>query len=167
MRFPRSLSLAFLGATLPAVAQTHFCIGGDLDHLSAREVSQCQAKMSHVRETVRRRGAPDGWHFVVVCDETGWGDVAAFSGQTRAALRSVDFSTDQEMHWTFLRGSRFSGGDGDSTGTVVAAALRNVPGGRIENGPVPMPNPRRTVQQPALQMADAHEAQPSDDLVGQ
>lgn len=167
MRFPLSLSFALLGATLPAVAQTHFCIGGDLDHLSSQQVSLCQSKMSHVREAVRRRGAPDGWHVVVVCDETGWSDLASFSGQSQAAMRSVEFSTDQELHWTFLRGSRFSGEEGDSTGGVVTAALKGVPGGRIENGPVPMPNPRRTVQQPTLQMADAHEPQTPEEVVGQ
>ncbi len=167
MRFPLSLSLALLGATLPAVAQTHFCIGGDLDHLSAQQVSLCQSKMSHVRETVRRRGAPDGWHFVVVCDETGWNDLASFSGKAQGALRTVDYSTDQELHWTFLRGSRLSGEEADSTGSMVAAALKGVPGGRIENGPVPMPNPRRTVPQPTLQMADVHELAANEEVVGQ
>ena len=65
---PRTLNLfaALLTVALPAVAQTHFCVGGDLDHLSPAEVTSCRAKMTEVREAVRRRGAPSGWHFLIV-----------------------------------------------------------------------------------------------------
>ena len=169
MRIPLPLTLAALAVTLPAVAQTHFCIGGDLDHLTKTEVSACQAKMTHVREAVRRRGAPAGWHFVVVCDETGWTDLAGFTGKAASGLRQVDYSTDREMQWTFLRGSRIDA-DGDEAGGVLNAALKNLPGRRVEpgNGPAPMPNPRRTVSVPSLQVAEAHEpAAFAEDAAGQ
>lgn len=168
MRFSLPVSLALLAVALPAVAQTHFCIGGDLDHLTQAEVSACQAKMTHVREAVRRRGAPNGWHFVVVCDETGWSDLAGFTGKAAGGLRNVDYNTDRDMQWTFLRGSHIET-DGDSTGTVLAAALKNLPSRRLEpgSGPAPMPNPERTVTVPALQVAEVQQAAVADDAVGQ
>ena len=167
MRFPLPFALAALSATLPAVAQTHFCIGGDLDHLTQAEVSACKAKMTHVRETVRRSGAPGGWHFVVVCDETGWSDLAALTGKHGGALRNVDYSTDSNLQWTFVRGSRMQGDSSDATATVVAAALKSLPSRGQEAQPVPMPNPQRTVQLPALQVADAREPGAMEDAAGQ
>lgn len=168
LRFPQTATLAFLCLAVPAVAQTHFCIGGDLDHLDQTEVSACQAKMSHVREAVRRRGAPDGWHFVVVCDETGWSDLAGFTGKAAGGLRHVDYSTDRDMQWTFLRGSHIEA-DGEQAGAVLNAALRYVPGRRAQpgSGPGPMQNPERTVTVPALQVADVRQPAVADEAAGQ
>lgn len=167
MHFSLPVPLALLALTLPAVAQTHFCIGGDLDHLTQTEVSACQAKMTHVREAVRRRGAPAGWHFVVVCDETGWSDLAGFTGKSAGGLRNVDYSTDRDLQWTFLRGSHIEA-ESDGTGTVLAAALKNLPGQRLEpgTGPAPMPNPERNVSLPALQVAESRDPL-TNDAVGQ
>ncbi|MGI4756882.1 MAG: hypothetical protein ACRYGF_08540 [Janthinobacterium lividum] len=166
MRILSSLNLLLLSICLPCVAQTHFCIAGDLDHLTATEVSACKAKMTQVRETIQHRGAPSGWHFVVVCDESGWSDLASFSGKEGAKLRNADFNTDRELHWTFLRGSRMDAENRDAAGTMLAAALSHVPGRTaepgFENGAHPMPNPQRVIHQPSLEMAEAHD--PSADV---
>ncbi len=156
MRF--SLPIALLTLALPCVAQTHFCIGGDLDHLTQTQVNACQAKMTQVRNEVRRRGAPAGWHFIVVCDETGWSDLASFTGKAAGSLRQVDYSTDRSMQLTFLRGSRMDA-EGTGAATMLTAALEGVPGKRMApgSGPAPMPNPERTVTLPALQVAETHE----------
>ena len=61
MRF-RNLTLLFLSVSSAALAQTHFCIAGDLDHLNAAQVAECKTKMTNVRDAVKRRGAPSGWH---------------------------------------------------------------------------------------------------------
>lgn len=157
MRFPLPVSLLMFAASLTSVAQTHFCIAGDLDHLTQTEVSACHAKMTEVRDAIKRRGAPSGWHFVVVCDEAGWSDYASFSGKAGAHLLQADFQTDRDEHWTFLRGSHLPDG-GQAAAVLLKAALVGVPGRLTEPGlhiePQPMPNPERTVQVPVLQVAE-------------
>lgn len=169
MRFTFPASLLLLGATLPLVAQTHYCIAGDLDHLTQTEVTACRAKMTHVRDAVKRRGAPSGWHFVVVCDETGWSDYASFTGKAGARLLKAEFDTDRNGHWTFLRGSRIADDDGQTAGAALSIALYGVPGIHPEPGveaaPQLMPNPERTLQIPALQVAEAH--MPDESVTGQ
>lgn len=158
---PITLPLAslLLAATLPAVAQTHFCMGGDLDHLTPAEMTSCRAKMTDVREAVRRRGAPSGWHFMVVCDESGWQDVAALTGRDQAQLQLADYNTDRTLQMTFIRGSRLVEADSHVAGTLLNAALEGVPGRFARPGidatPGPIPNVQRTVELPALQIADA------------
>ena len=158
----RILSLMFLlCSTLSATAQTHYCIGGDLDHLSAAEVNSCHSKMLDVREAVKRRGAPSGWRFLVVCDESGWRDVASITGKDSSALRLAEFSTDTTEHVTFLRGSHM---DTANAGQMLNASLHGVPGNHSTPGldavPSPIPNPERRVDVPTLLMADAREAAP-------
>ena len=159
MRFSFSLRLFLFGLCLPCVAQTHFCIAGDLDHLTANEVTACKSKMTQVRDTIKHRGAPADWHFVVVCDETGWRDLASFSGANGATLRNAEFNTDRELRWTFLRGSRMDGVHDDAAGGVIAAALKHLPGRSgepgLENGPHAMPNPQRVIHQPNQELAEA------------
>lgn len=169
MRFPRPVSLLFFAISLPLVAQTHFCIAGDLDNLTQTEVSACHTKMTQVREEVKRRGAPSGWHFVVVCDEGGWSDYASFSGKTDAHLRDADFETNRDEHFTFLRGSHLAEGSAKAAGVMLKAALLGVPGRQVgpdgEAAPRPMPNPERTVQVPVLLMAESQV--PDEANVGQ
>lgn len=159
---PRTLNLfaALLTLALPAIAQTHFCVGGDLDHLSPAEVTSCRAKMTEVREAVRRRGAPSGWHFLIVCDESSWHDVAALTGQATAALRNVDFHTDREQQVTFIRGSHVAEQDGTAA-RLLQAALEGVPGRFSQPGigvtPAPIPKVERKRDVPTLQIADAHQ----------
>ncbi len=159
---PRTLNLfaALLTAALPAIAQTHFCVGGDLDHLSPAEVTSCRAKMTEVREAVRRRGAPSGWHFLIVCDESSWQDVAALTSQAATALHNVDFQTDREQQVTFIRGSHLAEQDGTAA-RLLNTALVGVPGRLTQPGigvtPAPIPNVQPKREVPTLQVADARE----------
>lgn len=159
MRRILNLSAALLSVALPAIAQTHFCVGGDLDHLSPAQVTSCRAKMTEVREAVRRRGAPSGWHFLVVCDEGSWQDVATMTGHAATSLRTVDFQTDQDQQITFIRGSHVAEQDGTAA-RLLNAALEGVPGRFTQPGlgvtPAPIPNVEQKREMPAMQIADAH-----------
>ena len=119
--------LLFLAVSVSLVAQTHFCIGGDLDHLSPASLTACQAKMSGVRNAVKQLGAPAGWHFVVVCDDAGWKDYASFSARETGLLSGASYSTDLRLHWTFLRGADLDVEQPQATATVVSMALSSVP----------------------------------------
>ncbi|MGI4854088.1 MAG: hypothetical protein ACRYF4_08615 [Janthinobacterium lividum] len=158
MHFYRPASLLLFALSLPLLAQTHFCIAGDLDHLTQTEITACHTKMTQVRDEIKRRGAPSGWHFVVVCDESGWSDYASFSGKTDARLKDADFETNRDEHFTFLRGSRIAEDSARAAGVMLKAALLGVPGRQMGSdggaGPQPMPNPKRTVQVPSLLMAE-------------
>jgi len=94
----------------PLSAQTRFCIGGDLDHLSAAQRSTCVAKMNQIRMLTAKYHAAADWHFVVVCTDSDWSDYAAFSQRTPAQLREVSADTDLDRKTTFFRGDSLSGG---------------------------------------------------------
>ncbi len=165
MPLRRTLSLFLLGLASSAVAQTHFCIAGDLDRLDASQVAECQAKMTSVRDAVRRRGAPSGWHFVVVCDETGWSDYANFIAPSAGPLGDAAFHTDGSLHWTFVRGSQMDANSSGAADTLLAIALKGVPNPRV--APHTLPNPRRVLREPATLMARSEPpALPSPDRPG-
>ena len=152
MHLRRTLPLLLLSLAASAIAQTHFCIAGDLDHLTATQVSQCKTKMTNMRDAVKRRGAPSGWHFVVVCDETGWSDYTSVVAPAGAAmLKDAAFHTDGGLHWTFVRGSRMDADSAEAADTLLAVALRGLP--RTEPAPRPLPNPKRVLREPSLSIA--------------
>src|SRR5579875_545536 len=94
--FAAVTSLSVAGALLcaSAVAQTRYCIGGDLDHLSQAQKASCSAKMHAVREIAAALHAPDDWHFVVVCGEAGWEQYAAYAAGDPATLADAAAATD-------------------------------------------------------------------------
>lgn len=130
--FPRRVRLAcgllLLALSASAVAQTHICIGGDLDAMNATDVAACQAKMTNVRDAIKKQGSPAGWHFVVVCDEAGWKDYTSFSRQEAGLLSGASYSTDPRLRWTFLRGSNLDAEQPQSAARLVSAALNTLPG---------------------------------------
>jgi hypothetical protein len=89
-----------------ALAQTRFCLGGDLEHLSAAQKASCSAKMQAVKEVTRSLHAPEDWHFVVVCGEQGWQNYTAFYAQESQALAETIADTHLSSRETFLRESR-------------------------------------------------------------
>jgi hypothetical protein len=119
------LSLAALGAMLSvsASAQTRFCLGGDLDHLTHEEKKSCSSKLETVRTLAGSMHAPGDWHFVVVCGEDGWKSYANFKGQEGAALLNSSADTDLDQHETFFRADRISLNDAQSLRVVVAHEL--------------------------------------------
>lgn len=114
---PKSLQRVFvtLGSVVaaivmgvPAVAQTRFCIGGDLDRLSAGERASCNAAKDTVRLTATRLHAPEDWHFVIVCGEGGWKEYTAVAQRGEVALNDSAADTVLDQHVTYLRESRLS-----------------------------------------------------------
>ena len=123
-----SLSLA-LAATLlsvPAIAQTRFCIGGDLDHLSASDRADCSATMQAVRFAAASMHAPNDWHFVVVCGEEGWKNYAAFSTHSEAVLEDAAADTDREQHTTYFREDRLHTPQAHGLRRVVAHEVASI-----------------------------------------
>lgn len=96
------LAVAASFLSVASVAQTRFCIGGDLDHLSAEDRASCSATMQSVRTAAASLHAPEGWHFVVVCGEAGWKNYASFSSRGEAVLERVA-DTDLAQQTTYFR----------------------------------------------------------------
>ena len=99
----RPLATAALLFCSAALAQTRFCIGGDLDHLSAAQKASCAAKMQTAKNVAATLQAPADWHFVVVCGENGWKDYAAYSSNQTPSLLDAAADTNLQEHETFLR----------------------------------------------------------------
>jgi hypothetical protein len=106
----RAAQFALCGSLLStaAVAQTRFCIGGDLDHLTAFQKTMCMAKLNQVRLTSAKFQTPQDWHFVVVCNEPSWKEYASFSKRTSAELEDASADTDLDQRTTFFRADRLS-----------------------------------------------------------
>lgn len=105
---------------VPAVAQTRFCLGGDLEHLSSAERTACNATLQAVRSAASSLHAPEGWHFVVVCGEEGWKQYAAFSPRGEDAVADVAADTNLDEGTTFLREDRLHSGNTRNLQHVVA-----------------------------------------------
>ncbi len=128
-----TFSLKALGSAListmvciPAVAQTRYCIGGDLTALSAPERASCNATKEMVRATATRLNAPKDWHFVIVCGEQGWKDYTAVAQRGEVALDDSAADTDLDEHVTYLRESRMRGPQTHELQRVVAHELASI-----------------------------------------
>lgn len=123
-----SFSLALVATLLSAssVAQTRYCIGGDLDHLSANERAECSATLQAVRSAAAAMHAPADWHFVVVCGEQGWKDYTAFSRRGEAALEQASADTDREAQETFFREERLHTAQPHGLQHVVAHEMASI-----------------------------------------
>ena len=116
------LCAAALGFSLSAVAQTKVCMGGDLATLSAAERTTCENQVRMVQRSNAASKVSAGWHFVVVCGETGWKEYAAFSQQGEAQTAEAAADTDFATKTTFLRGARLL--TQDAAELVVARSLQ-------------------------------------------
>lgn len=112
--------------SLPAVAQTRYCLGGDLDHLSAAERASCSAAREMVQATATRLQAPENWHFVIVCGEQGWRDYTAVSQRGEVALEDSSADTDLGERVTYLRESRLSAPHTHGPQRVIAHELASI-----------------------------------------
>lgn len=128
MTFSYTMRLAPLAAAAllcaSAVAQTRFCMGGDLARLSSAEKASCSAKLQAVKSVAASFRVPDGWHFVMVCGEDGWKDYTAFTGND--TLQSASADTHLEQHETFLRGDRFDINNAQSLRRTVAREVAGI-----------------------------------------
>jgi hypothetical protein len=109
MSFSKLARTAAVSATLlcaTAVAQSRFCIGGDMTRMSPSEKAACSAKLQAVRTAAAALQAPEGWHFVLVCGKQGWKDYTGFRLADNTALVDASADTDLEQHETFFREDR-------------------------------------------------------------
>ena len=109
MKHSTLLTFATLAASLvctSALAQTRFCIGGDLDHLSQAQRTSCNAKNQAVKAAATALHAPDDWHFVLVCGDEGWKNYASYISEENTSLMDAAANTDLQQHETFLRADR-------------------------------------------------------------
>ena len=129
MKTSNALRFLPLAATLlcaSAVAQTRFCMGGDLDHMSQTQRTACSAKLQAVKNAAAEFHAPDGWHFVVVCGENGWKEYAAYVAEEDPAILAASADTHLEQHETFLREDRLNLADQQSLRRVVAREVAGI-----------------------------------------
>lgn len=105
----KALASALIATTLAsaAVAQTRYCMGGDLDHMSAAERASCSAAKEGVKATATQLHAPADWHFVIVCGEQGWKDYTAVADSGAVALQDAAADTDLSQHVTYIREGGF------------------------------------------------------------
>ncbi len=125
----RTVAVALCSSMLAlhAPAQGRFCIGGDTAKLTASAKSSCRQKLDTVRAAAARFHTPEDWHFVVVCDEEGWADYAAFSKRPSAVLAGLGADTDLGQRSTFFRADRLSlAGDDLSTSAVIAHEIASI-----------------------------------------
>ncbi len=127
MKSSSLLGLVLLAVSTSSVAQTKFCIGGDLDSLSPAAIASCKAKSSDLRAAALLRGVPRDWHFVTVCDEASWKAYASLAGNRRASVVNASENTDRELRFTFVRGSRIAEGRPDQVDNVLASASLSMP----------------------------------------
>ena len=123
---PLALTLAATLIPVSAVAQTRFCMGGDLDHLSQTDRAACSATVQAVRNAASTLHAPDGWHFVVVCGEEGWKSYAAFSSHGEAVLEDAAADTDLAQGTTFFREDRLHTPQAHGLQHVVAHEVASI-----------------------------------------
>ncbi len=129
MTLNRILSAVTLSAALvstSALAQTRFCLGGDLDHLSQKERAACAAKMQSVRVLAASLHAPENWHFVMVCGEEGWKQYVAYAEPQGKTLLEASYNTDYLSRETFLRETRLADPDSPALRQIIARELSEV-----------------------------------------
>ena len=121
----KSFCFGLVGCSL-AAAQTpgRFCLGGDLQHLSAAQRAACSGKLAAVRNAALRYNAPADWHFVMVCGEEGWKAYAPFSNRTATELARTSADTDLTGRSTYFREERLK--DAGVTGASERIVAREM-----------------------------------------
>ena len=123
---PLALTLAATLVPASAVAQTRFCMGGDLDHMSQTDRAACSATVQAVRTAASAMHAPDGWHFVVVCGEEGWKSYTAFSTRGEETLENASADTDLDQQTTYFREDRLHTPQAHGLQRVVAHEVASI-----------------------------------------
>ena len=124
----RAALFVFTASLLPlhAFAEGRFCIGGDTSKLNVSQKKACVTELAQVQTLAKRFHAPDNWHFVMVCDETGWSDYAAFSQRSETELVNSSADTDLAEQSTFFRGDRLLTPDALRFERVVAHEIASI-----------------------------------------
>jgi len=88
--------------------------------------ANCREQAHTFAESLVRYPRPASWHWVLVCDEAGWGRFLRLSG--RDGQDSIYASTDLAARTTYLRGARLAtpGDFGAELDRVVAHELAHI-----------------------------------------
>lgn len=117
-----SAAATFLMICTATAQGTRVCMGGNFEHLTSAQRKACESQVAQVRKAADQYSAGN-WHFIVVCDEQGWRDYAAFSNTPAEQLANANADTNFGMRTTFLRGSRLTGPAGS---TVLAMEMNAI-----------------------------------------
>lgn len=154
MKALSAFSMALTFMVLSSSAQPRFCIGGALDDLTVSQVQACQQKSDVLRQEAVQQGAPADWHFVTVCDESGWEALSGLSGTQTEEMKQGDHTTDQRLHVTLVRGSHLEVGNVHQVDTLLAAIRDSMPQvtwRAVRTTPArPLPSLSARVQMPAM-----------------
>ena len=123
--------LPFLAVTAGAETGNRVCIGGNVEQLTSTQLHFCQQQAQQVRRAAEESGLAN-WHFVVVCNDEGWHDYAAFSNTSAETLEASATDTDVDTRTTFVRAARFSGPE--FVTTQLASLALQVTGPQVESG---------------------------------
>jgi hypothetical protein len=126
---PFALAAALLIASSAFAASNKVCMGGNVEQLNAAQTMVCKQQVEQVRAAAARSGASD-WHFIVVCDEPGWADYAAFSNTPATQLQAANADTNVAQRTTFVRAGRIASSD------MLAVELADI--ARASKGPTQM-----------------------------
>ena len=85
------------------------------------------SKLNQVRVAAAKFQTPQDWHFVVVCNEPGWKEYAAFSKRSSEELEDASADTDLDQRTTFFRADRLTGPEeGGHMQRVVAYEIAGI-----------------------------------------
>ena len=113
---------ALLIANSASASTNKVCMGGNVEQLSSTQRMACQQAARQVQNAADAAGASN-WHFVVVCDEAGWQDYAAFSTMPAEELPQASMDTNVAQRTTFVRAGRVAGTENKDLLTVQMAAI--------------------------------------------
>ena len=109
-------------ALTASAASNRVCLGGNLQQLDAAQVHACQQTAQQVQAAADQAGASN-WHFVVVCDEAGWQDYAAFATVSADQLQQAAIDNNLQQRTSFVRATRVSGSDNSQLLTSEMVSL--------------------------------------------
>lgn len=111
LRFQPVTVLALtLAVSTASAASNKVCMGGNVEQLSATQAQACQQTAQQVRAAADKSGTSN-WHFVVVCDEAGWQDYAAFATMPASDLQQAAIDNNLAQRTSFVRASRVGGAE--------------------------------------------------------
>lgn len=123
--------LSFSAMVAGAETGNRICLGGNIEQLSSTQRFACQQRAQQVRRAADQAGLSN-WHFVVVCDDAGWSDYAAFSTTPAEALQNRATDTNADARTTFVRATGIS--TPESLSTELVAVVRQAGSQRIQAG---------------------------------
>ena len=122
MKVLSTVSSILLSASLASAAQSHFCIGGNLDQLTEAQIVACEHTSAALQMESQRAAVSAGWHFITVCDEAGWQTVVALQGDGALQALRANQATNGKLHLIFVHGTQVRATDTRALDAVLLQA---------------------------------------------